>query len=453
MSNFEEVLDFFNVFNFNVFTFNVFNRKKNSMNSRYNRRQFLAKSLASTACLPLLNPLSGETGFATDKVPAWVRKARKELPASKDRFFQTAGIAPSPKPVMDEVKRRLDFQNAGPVSPEISTSMSKVEPDLRAHLAKMFGASADEVALTHSTSEGIDIASWALNWQAGDEVIISNQEHPANTIPWYNLRDRFGIGIRRINLDAGTHLLDEVNQQLSSNTRMVSISHVSRNNGRAISTSESAELAELLRSRGIRYHLDGAQGPGCVPFDFRTLGCDYYSTCGHKWLLAPKGTGAFFVRKEMLENTLLTWTGAHSHSTMDELGNYELLPSAARFEFGTRALSDFAGFDAALYWIEELGLDRVLQRIRRLVSYATEQAAQLGFGITSPTQEMQRSGVFVIRLPEGCDGWTIYEKLRANDATYTSPVRHERDLRIAIHFFNTKEEIGYTLNAIQRYCV
>ncbi len=73
----------------------------------------------------------------------------------------------------------------------------------------MFGVDANGVALTHSTSEGISIAAWSLNWAAGDEVVISNQEHPANVMPWYVLRDRFGIEIREINLDAGTSLLDE----------------------------------------------------------------------------------------------------------------------------------------------------------------------------------------------------------------------------------------------------
>lgn len=160
--------------------------------------------------------------------------------------------------------------------------MAKVEPDLRAQLGRVFGAETEEVALTHSTSEGISIVAWSLNWQPGDEVIISNIEHPANVVPWYVLRDRYGIVIREIDLSSGTHLLDEVRARLSARTRMVSISHVSRNNGRTVRTDESAELGRVLRSRGIRYHLDGAQGPGCVITDFRALGCDCYSTCGHK---------------------------------------------------------------------------------------------------------------------------------------------------------------------------
>ena len=413
--------------------------------------------MMAASVVPHLNPatvarLMTPGGVAPEPQDDWVEETRRQIPATQARYFQTAGIGPSPQAVMDEVKVRLDFQNRGPVHPQVSPSMSQVEPDVRAQLAAAFGATPDEVALTHSTSEGINIAVWALNWQAGDEVIISNQEHPANTIPWYNLRDRYGLVLRRINLDAGTPLLDEVRAQLTSRTRMVSISHVSRNNGRRLRADQSAELAALLRGRDIRYHLDGAQGPGCVPLDLHALGCDYYSTCGHKWLLGPKGTGAFFVRREMLDRTLLSWTGAHSHTRMDEEGGYELIPAARRFEFGTRALADFAGLGAALSWMEHIGLNRIYSRIQDLVQYAIEEAKRQGYGITSPEAEADRSGVFVVRLPEGCDGLTMYNKLREHEATFASPVRHERDLRLAIHFFNTREEIDATFAAIQRYC-
>ena len=280
--------------------------------------------------------------------------------------------------MIDEVKDRLEFQNQGPADPRYATDMARVEPDLRAQLARVFGAATEEVALTHSTSEGISIVAWSLNWQPGDEVIISNIEHPANVIPWYVLRDRFGIAIREIDLSAGTSLMDEVAAQLSPRTRMVSISHVSRNNGRTIRTDESAELGRLLRTLGVRYHLDGAQGPGCVPTDFRALGCDCYSTCGHKWLLGPKGTGALFVRREVLDDVQLSWAGSHSHATMDYEGNYTLLPSAARYEFGTRALADFAGFGRAVEWMEGIGLDRIDDRIQSLVDHAIEAVERTG---------------------------------------------------------------------------
>jgi selenocysteine lyase/cysteine desulfurase len=421
------------------------------------RRTFLSRSLLAVGGISLVPP--AVRGLVLLPAPGrqedWIEAIREQIPVTtRSVYFQTGGIAPSPQAVMDEVKAKLDFQNQGPADPRYSSEMSEIEPRLRAHLAKAFGAHPEEVALTHSTSEGINIVTWGVDWQTDDEVIVSNQEHPSNVIPWYNFRDRFGVKTRQINLDSGTDLLSEVKTKFGPRTRMVSVSHVSRNNGRIIRTDQSAELADYLHQRNVRYHLDGAQGPGCVPVDFHALGCDYYSTCGHKWLLGPRGTGALFVRREILDETLLSWNGAHSHATMDYEGHYELKPDASRFEFGTRALADFAGFDRALTWMETVGLERIYQRIQDLVEFAIERTQKSPeLEIASPTTREDRSGIFVLRLPEGVDANEVYQKLSSEKRILTSPVRRERDLRIAIHFFNTEDEIEQAFQAIEAYLV
>lgn len=423
-----------------------------SPSAMYSRRRFLKKALLTSAAgmaapAPVFGMMS--TGDVSPSMPGWVRDARRQIPASRDRFFQTAGIAPSPSVVLDAVSNMLHYQNRGPVHPDIWPSVAATEPNLRRHFGAMFGASEHEIALTHSTSEGINIASWCRNWEKGEEVIISNQEHPANLIPWYNLATRFGVVVRRVDLSTGESLMDGMRAVVNRRTRMVSIPHVSRNNGRRITDAESAELAAWLRERDIRFHLDGAQGPGCVPVDFRTLGCDYYSACGHKWLLGPKGTGAFYCREDMLDRTELTWTGSHSTTTYDQEGGYTLIPEARRFEFGTRALATFRGLDEALYWMEDVGLDRVLQRVDDLVSFAIDGWKGRGHRIVSPENAGARSGVFVLELPEGLAGRAVYDALRSGHDTFTSPVDGPRDLRVAIHFFNTKEEIESTFDAIE----
>ena len=425
---------------------------------RFGRRQLLAgvPGLALLPILPLgrLAAAAPRPGRAAEDLPDWVRSAREQVPAATTSpYFQTGGIGPSPTPVIEQVADRLDFQNRSPAAADVAAVMSRIEPDLRARLAQVFGAGEDEVALTHSTSEGISIVAWSLDWRPGDEVVISNTEHPANVIPWYVLRDRFGIVIREIDLSPGTDLVGEVRNQLSHRTRMVSLSHVSRNNGRTLRTEDSARLAELLRSRGVRYHLDGAQGPGCVATDFAALGCDCYSTCGHKWLLGPKGTGALFVRRALLDEVKLSWAGAHSHETMDYAGNYTLLPSAARYEFGTRALADFHGFGQAVQWMEDIGFERILDRINELVDHGIEAIRRTpGLSVASPEDPADRSGILVVRLPEGCDPTALYRDLGREDGILASPVRGERDFRISIHFFNTREEISSALDAITSRC-
>jgi len=424
-----------------------------------NRRQFTVNALLALggiASLPGSTRAALRESLARSQPrspadDAWLDSLREGIPAAThSRYFQTAGIGPSPDIVVREVADKLSYQNESPADPEISLEMARVEPDLRAHLARSLGAETDEVALTHSTSEGINIVSWSIPWTAGDEVIVSNQEHPSNIIPWYNLRDRFGIVSKQIDLDSETDLLAQVEGALTERTRLVSLSHVSRNNGRRISDRESAELAEMLRRRGCRYHLDGAQGPGCVPVSFRALGCDYYSTCGHKWLLGPKGTGALLVRRAILDDTLLSWTGAHSHETMDYEGNYTLKPEASRFEFGTRALATFAGLSEALRFWDAIGWERAFERMRVLADYAIERIDRSeSLDLSSPRNPEHRSAIVSARLPEGVDTTALYHALREEEGILGSPVRDARDFRLAIHCFNTREDIDVAMDAIE----
>ncbi|MDE2971150.1 MAG: aminotransferase class V-fold PLP-dependent enzyme, partial [Acidobacteriota bacterium] len=153
----------------------------------FGRRQLLAgiPGLALLPLVPVGRLAAGESRAAQD-LPDWVRTAREEIPAATaSPYFQTGGIGPSPTPVIEQLADRLTFQNRSPAATQVAGVMGRIEPDLRAQLARVFGAGEDEVALTHSTSEGISIVAWSLDWRSGDEVVISNTEHPANVIPWY----------------------------------------------------------------------------------------------------------------------------------------------------------------------------------------------------------------------------------------------------------------------------
>ena len=138
---------------------------------------------------------------------------------------------------------------------------------------------------------------------------------------------------------------------------------------------------------------------------------------------------------------------------MDYEGNYTLLPSAARYEFGTRALADFAGLGRAVDWMEDLGLERVDDRIQSLVDHAIEAVDAIdGLSMTSPRTRPDRSGVFVLKLPDECDATTLYNDLRDNAGILASPVRQPRDFRLSIHFFNTRDEIDAAIAAISERC-
>ena len=216
------------------------------------------------------------------------------------------------------------------------------------------------------------------------------------------------------------------------------------------------DLAQLV-AVDIRFHLDGAQGPGCVPVDFRLLGCDYYSACGHKWLLGPKGTGAFFCHEDVLDRTEMSWTGSHSTLSYDQEGGYELIPEARRFEFGTRALATFAGFDAALSWMESIGMDRILNRVDELVAYAASKLHALEW-LSLQGSAKDRGAIFSFTMAGAAhahDISTILDKkgiaVRAGQHCAGPLMDHlgiNASCRASFAFYNTKQEVDTLVDGL-----
>src|SRR6185295_5426234 len=145
-----------------------------------------------------------------------------------------AAFGPSPEPVIARIKELLDVQMRGPAEPEALRILQEAEDSCRPLVAAAFGSRTDEVALTHNVTEGLNIVIWSIDWRAGDEILISNQEHPGLMMPCYNLQARFGVTVRRAPIDVGEDVVTNVNRQLSSRTRLVAVSHVSRRTGRVL---------------------------------------------------------------------------------------------------------------------------------------------------------------------------------------------------------------------------
>lgn len=430
---------------------------KNDLSPESGRRKFLKTALAGslggmiTSTRPLAASTSRPLAEKEADLPEWVANVRRQIPAVHESlYFQTGAFGPSPHAVNERIKALLDLQNRGPADPRYLKVMAEAEDSCRPLIAHAFGADSEEVALTHNTTSGLNIVIWSIDWKAGDEIIISNQEHPALLLPTYNLEQRFGVRFRTASIDFRDDVVEQVLDQISPRTRLVALSHVSRESGRII---PAGELGRALHRRGIRLLLDGAQAPGNIPVNFHELGCDYYSLCGHKWLLGPKGTGALLIRRALLESTPVSWTGAHAQHSVDHEGNFDWKPDARRYEFATRSLAVFGGLAEALRWLEAIGWDKIHQRISALSRHAVESIKQSRkFQLVSPGEDASRNGIVVLKMPNGFIGREIYEKLGSRDHILVSPLQDPGNLRICIHFFNTEKEIDTLLTRLDAVC-
>jgi len=386
-----------------------------------------------------------------DAIPDWVRRVRDQMPVTRERiYFQTGSFGSSPLPVVERVRELMEYQLKGPAVAAYAQKLQEAEDSCRPLIARLFGAREQEVALTHNTTEGMNIVFWSIDWKPGDEIIISNHEHPALMMPSYNLHARFGVTYRKANIEVGEDVVANVLRELSPRTRLVAMSHVSRRNGRVI---PAKALADALKARNVRLLLDGAQAAGNICFRFDALGVDYYSLCGHKWLLGPKGAGALLLRKDLLDSTPVSFTGAHSHKFYDDQGRFEWHPDGRRYEYGTRAQFNFGGFAEAMRWLEDLGMARVYARIQELsLEAATAIRNSKKFELVSPLGDAERSGIVVLRLPKGSLGTAVHQRLDREDRILVSPLEDPRHLRVSLHFFNTRNEFATLLSRLEEYC-
>jgi L-cysteine/cystine lyase len=233
----------------------------------------------------------------------------------------------------------------------------------RAEFARVLGCGVEEVALTNSTTSGMNIACWGLNWQSGDEAITTTVEHMGGLSPLYVLESRFGVRVRFAAIgNGGSGLLASIEAGLSDRTRVILVSHVSWSAGIVLPL---REIADLAHRAGAFLFVDGAQSGGAIPIDVKALGVDAYAIPGQKWLCGPEGFGALYVSSDRLGEILPSYAGGAAFGTHDLAGHYEIREDATRFNLpGSPFVPALAGMKASLQWfLNDVGAGWAYARI------------------------------------------------------------------------------------------
>jgi selenocysteine lyase/cysteine desulfurase len=377
---------------------------------------------------------------------------RAEIPAlANSVYLNTGGYAPSPRRVFEaafEEHRRQ--QEAGPDAPGYRAAQTERVEATRSSIAAMLGVTADEIALTRAVSEGIDIVAWGLDWQPGDEVILTDQEHPTGRLPWLNLRDRRGVVVRFLELDRnGDRVVERLRELITPRTRLLSLSHVTAESGLRL---PAAEVCQLAHERGVRVLFDAAQAVGQFPIDLRAVGADFCATTGHKWLLGGAGIGAFYVKRELLDELKVSWTGSGAvEGASGRSDAPRWLPNARRFEFGGRNMPLYVGYGVAVDWIRSIGLDQIESRVARLASdLKRELAAIPGVDVLSPERPERSTGIVTFAL-DGLPGDQVVPRLweRARIVCRAARAFGKVGTRISVAFFTSEDELELVLREVR----
>jgi selenocysteine lyase/cysteine desulfurase len=337
------------------------------------RREFIQRAAVATALLGIPRARA-EEAFArepealpprklleTDRERYWAELRRQWLLAADRINLNCGALGCTPLPVLRATIDHLLYAESfrEPDLPWFGYDENAHIRSARDALAAFLHCKRDELALTRNCTEGNNIVCNGLDLKAGDEVLLTDQEHPGGRCPWEQKAVRFGVKLKFVKLPRPPASNEEIvklfEAALTRRTRIILFSHITWETGLVL---PAKEICKLARKHGVLTQIDGAHGIGQIPVNLHDLDCDFYATNGHKWLMAPKGCGALFIREEHLKRL---W----AHTVAEEWRNYKL--KAYRFSnLGTSNLSVIVGMKAALDFFHAIGPAHIYARIHEL---------------------------------------------------------------------------------------
>lgn len=376
------------------------------MTSKPDRRGFLSSLgvAAAAAALPLSTihadllcqpapPMPDASRYEKDEEAYWTA-IRKQFVIPEDEVYLNNGtVGSSPMPVLRAI---IDcYQD--------SEQMAQSDPEdypiwgyaawneFRDPLAKFIGCNRDELALLRNATEANSYIANGVDLKAGDEVLITDQEHPGGEHPWDLRAKRYGIVVKKITLpkpvpDAAT-VLNLFSSAITPRTRVIFFSHITTVTGVVL---PAKEICALARSKGILSAVDGAHVPGMMKLDVHDLGCDMYSASPHKWLQATKGTGFLYVRDEVIDRI---W------NTLATEGWDDTKIRAERFQrIGSSNVPTLCGLRAAIEFANQIGMERIEKRHRQNANYILAEMVKRGATSWTSPDAALRCGISTVNV-------------------------------------------------------
>ncbi len=314
--------------------------------------------------------------------------------------------------------------------------------DVQRQVAEFIGASYDEVALVRNSTEGLNNIAYGLDLKPGDEVLMSNFEHPAGIGPWKTQEKRIGIKIREAKLAITPKNKDDIlnafNDAITPRTRIILVSHPIYKTGLIPPVKE---LARLAKDKNVLIAADGAHCVGMLDLDMHDLGVDFYVSSAYKWMGAPTGCGIFYVRKEVQD---ILWPNIVHKDWEGTKGSekYGLL--------GTVAKPLIIAMGEAVRFQINIGKKRIERRIKTLASYLKENADKIpGVKIYTPLDSELSGGITVLGLDNVRVEHLVSYMQEKHNLLITPILRDKDAARICTHIWISFKQIDILLNAMK----
>jgi selenocysteine lyase/cysteine desulfurase len=354
------------------------------------------------------------------------------------RYLNHAAVAPWPQRASSAVSQFAE-QNAT-LGARDYPQWLKIENRLRERLARLLNApTSADVALVKNTSEALSFVAFGLDWRAGDQIVISDEEFPSNRVVWEALQPQ-GVEVIQVSL-AGADPEADLLAACTPRTRLLAISAVQYASGIRL---DLDRLGHGCEQRGVLLCIDAIQQLGALPFDVQQSRCAFAMADGHKWMLGPEGLGVFYCRSDLRPQLKLHEYGWHmlEHAGDYDRSDWQPARSARRFECGSPNMLGAVALEASLSLLEEVGMHQVAASLNERMEWLRAGLRQLpGIELLSPAQPERSAGIVTFRLA-GSANQALFEQLKAEQVVCAL---RGGGIRLSPHFYTPAGVIDDTL--------
>ncbi len=315
-------------------------------------------------------------------------------------------------------------------------------PQFRERLAALLGASGKDVAFLRNTSEAANVLALGIDWKAGDEIVLPDDEFPANAIPWLAMRNR-GVNVRFIRTAHERMTPDVLRRTITKRTRVVTLSWVSFVDGYR---HDLAALAQIAHERGALLCVDAIQGMGVFPVDVRQAGVDAFYGGGQKWMLALQGIAYLYVAPSLQERLAVGVPGWRALEDMWDFLNYDQqwIADASRFEGGTPNLIGLLSLASSAEFLLRYDRGAIAEHVLALTDRLCDGLVRAGARLLSLRGDGISSGIITFNVPRA-DPVELGKRLQHAGVVTTY---RANGIRVSPHGYNTFDEIDTLLDAL-----
>jgi selenocysteine lyase/cysteine desulfurase len=356
-------------------------------------------------------------------------------------YLNTGTIGPSRRSTIEATQRAWIELEANPVAHYGQFAGTPMREDTRTVAAKFLGCDLDELAVTGSTTTGMNAIAQGLRLRAGDRVVLTDQEHSGGLHCWQYLARHHGAVLDVVAIPQTEHraaaLVDIIAKAIRERTRVISVSHVFSSTGLRMPI---AEIAALARSRGVLCVVDGAQSVGAIRVNVRELGCHAYATSGHKWLLGPKGTGLLYIAKDA-RDAIRPMPYEESYATYSNSNGVVNLPA-------------IMGLGTAIRYLEAADMAKVETHNLRLRNRLADRLGSIGgLSIVSPPDGELASPMLTALLAPRFNRVAVVRAMLERHKVAIRPTHAEfgfNGIRFSMHEFNADADVDRAADAVRR---